>query len=103
MKTFMIVLCTSTLMFSQLVMAKPDHDKGLPPGLEKKLEKGQPLPPGWQKKLSAGQYLSDDYYRRSTLLKKPNADGIITIQIEGTVIELFHHTREIVRILDGKR
>ena len=27
------------------------HPINLPPGLQKKLAKGQPLPPGWQKKL----------------------------------------------------
>ncbi|MCB5227401.1 hypothetical protein JAO78_011330 [Alishewanella sp. 16-MA] len=103
MKTVMLVLFTSTLLLSHSAMAKPEHEKGLPPGLEKKLEKGKPLPPGWQKKLSVGQYLQDDYYRRSTVLKRPNADGIITIQVEGTIIELFEHSREIVRILEGKR
>ena len=86
MKTASFVLCSAALLFSQLAHAKPDQDKGLPPGLAKKLDKGQPLPPGWQKKLS-----------------KPDTDGIITIQIEGTVIELFEHSREIVRILEGRR
>lgn len=103
MKSVLLLTCTIALLFSQAVLAKPDNEKTLPPGLAKKLEQGKPLPPGWQKKLSAGQVLSNEYYRRSTVLKKPNADGIITVQIEGTIIELFEHSREIVRILDGKR
>lgn len=103
MKTAILVLCSAALLFSQLAHAKPDQDKGLPPGLAKKLHKGQPLPPGWQKKLSPGQFLAYDYYRRGTVLRKPDTDGIITIQIEGTVIELFEHSREIVHILEGKR
>jgi len=102
MRTIILLLGSAALLFSQVVQAKPHEDKPLPPGLAKKLEKGQPLPPGWQKKLSAGQFLSDDYYRRGSVLRKPNADGIITIQIEGTVIELFEHSREIVRILQGR-
>jgi hypothetical protein len=102
MKSAIFVVCGFALVLSQPLMAKPDHDKSLPPGLVKKLESGKPLPPGWQKKLAAGQYLADDYYRRSTVLRKPNVDGIITVQIEGTVSELFEHSREIVRILEGK-
>ncbi|HAW94380.1 MULTISPECIES: hypothetical protein [unclassified Arsukibacterium] len=103
MKSTIFVVCSFALVLSQPLMAKPDHEKSLPPGLAKKVESGKPLPPGWQKKLSAGQYLADDYYRRGTVLSKPNADGIITVQIEGTIIELFEHSREIVRILEGKR
>ncbi|WP_372627563.1 hypothetical protein [Arsukibacterium sp.] len=103
MKSAFFIICSVALVFSQPLMAKPDHEKALPPGLAKKVESGKPLPPGWQKKLSPGQFLADDYYRRSTILKKPDADGIITVQIEGTIIELFEHSREIVRILEGKR
>jgi hypothetical protein len=103
MKTFTLLCCTAALLLSQPLLAKPDKEKSLPPGLQKKLERGEPLPPGWQKKLSVGQFLHDDYYRRAVVVRKPNADGIITVQIEGTVIELFEHSREIVRILEGRR
>lgn len=102
MKLFMLVLCSSTLLISQLALAKPDQEKSLPPGLEKKLEKGQPLPPGWQKKLAPGQFLPQDYYQRGRVIKRPAADGIISVQIEGTIIEVFEHSLEIVRILDGR-
>jgi hypothetical protein len=103
MKNTLVLLCSAALVLSQAVQAKQDKDKPLPPGLVKKLESGQPLPPGWQKKLAPGQLLADDYYRRAVVLAKPKADGIITIQLEGTVIELFEHSREIVRILEGRR
>ncbi|MDX1677706.1 hypothetical protein [Arsukibacterium sp.] len=102
MKKTLFVICSLAIGISQPVMAKPEHEKSLPPGLAKKVESGKPLPPGWQKKLSAGQYLADEYYHRSTVLKKPDADGIITVQIDGTIIELFEHSRQIVRILEGK-
>tara|TARA_R110002126_G_scaffold38317_10_gene114446 strand:+ start:1518 stop:1829 length:312 start_codon:yes stop_codon:yes gene_type:complete len=102
MKSTILVICSFALVLSQPLMAKPDHDKSLPPGLAKKVESGNPLPPGWQKKLAVGQFLADDYYRRGTIVRKANADGIIAVQIEGTIIELFEHTREIVRILEGK-
>ncbi|KKO45311.1 hypothetical protein WG68_11340 [Arsukibacterium ikkense] len=103
MKVFMLVLCSSTLLFSQLAMAKPDQEKSLPPGLEKKLERGQPLPPGWQKKLAPGQFLAEDYYRHARIIKQPNAEGIISVQIEDTIIELFENTREIVRVMNSSR
>lgn len=103
MKSFIIVLCSSTLLFSQWALAKPDQDKSLPPGLQKKLEKGQALPPGWQKKLAPGQFLAQDYYQRSRVISRPAAEGIISIQIEDTIIEVFEHSLEIVRILDGRR
>lgn len=103
MKIFMLVLCSSTLLFSQLAMAKPEKEKSLPPGLEKKLERGQPLPPGWQKKLSPGQFLAEDYFLRGRIIKRPADEGIISVQIEDTIIEVIEHTREIVRIFEGNR
>lgn len=103
MKKLTLLLCSAAILLSQPVLAKPDHDKPLPPGLQKKLAKGEQLPPGWQKKLAVGQFLADDYYRRAVVLRKPTADGIVTVRIEGTIIELFEHSREIVRILEGRR
>ncbi|MEO3678750.1 hypothetical protein ABGI61_06920 [Rheinheimera sp. FR7-31] len=103
MKTFIPLVCVLAVSVSFAVQAKPDKDKPLPPGLAKKLAKGEPLPPGWQKKLAPGQFLAEDYYRRARVISRPATDGIITVQIEGTIIELFEHSREIVRILDGHR
>ena len=103
MKKLTLLLCSAAILLSQPVLAKHDNDKPLPPGLQKKLAKGGTLPPGWQKKLSVGQVLQDDYYRRAVVVRKPAADGIVTVQIEGTIIELFEHSREIVRILEGRR
>ncbi|HEY9042992.1 MAG TPA: hypothetical protein VIN66_12505 [Rheinheimera sp.] len=97
-----LLTCSLALLISQPLMAAPDKDKPLPPGLAKKVAQGKPLPPGWQKKLAPGQFLPDDYYRRGVVLGRPNSDGIISIQIEGTVVELFEHSREIVRILEGR-
>lgn len=103
MKTLVLLSCGIALLFSQPLWAKQDTDKALPPGLQKKLAKGQPLPPGWQKKLSVGKPLADEYYRRAVIVSKPDSKGLVTVQIEGTIIELFEHSREIIRILDGRR
>lgn len=103
MKTLIPLVSVLVVSLSFAVQAKPEQGKPLPPGLAKKLAKGEPLPPGWQKKLAPGQLLAEDYYRRARVLSRPASDGIITVQIEGTIIELFEHSREIVRILDGHR
>jgi hypothetical protein len=44
---------------------KPKKQKSLPPGLQKKLERGGELPPGWQKKVARGEVLDPELYRRS--------------------------------------
>ncbi|MDX5406794.1 MAG: hypothetical protein LPK11_07120 [Chromatiaceae bacterium] len=103
MKTLIPLVAVLAVSCSFALQAKPDQDKSLPPGLAKKLAKGEPLPPGWQKKLAPGQFLAEDYYRRARVISRPDTKGIITVQIEGTIIELFEHSREIVRILDGHR
>lgn len=36
------------LLLSSIAYAQPPHLGGLPPGLQKKLERGKPLPSGWR-------------------------------------------------------
>lgn len=36
------------LLLSSIAYAQPPHQGGLPPGLQKKLERGKPLPSGWR-------------------------------------------------------
>jgi len=51
-----ISTCSSTLS------AAPHHGGGLPPGLQKKYERGDTLPPGWNNKSSAYEYSYSDPY-----------------------------------------
>ncbi|WP_298769266.1 hypothetical protein [uncultured Shewanella sp.] len=81
-------------------MANQGNGKGLPPGLQKKVEQGKPLPPGWQKKLSRGDILSQDLYLRGKIVVPLNNHGILSIEIDGTVIELYQASRKIVDIFD---
>jgi len=74
-------------------------DKSLPPGLQKKAERGQPLPPGWQKKLAKGEILDRTVYAHSKQIGPVDSRGIVTIQVEDRVIRLYKATREIVDIL----
>jgi len=102
----MKVLLKSVVLVSAIlpaaVMAKPPHNNGLPPGLEKKVERGQPLPPGWQKKLD---YRRGDYFDRELLRygRVYDIDGRRQrVEIEGKVYTIIKDTREIVDILDGR-
>lgn len=78
-------------------LAKPHND--LPPGLQKKAEQGGELPPGWKKKLQVGAVLEPEIYQHGVIVKPVDSHGIVTISIEGEVVRLMHHTREIVDIL----
>ena len=43
-------------IWSSGAYADPPHRGGLPPGLQKKLERGEPLPPGWRDKAGVYDY-----------------------------------------------
>lgn len=45
--------------------AQHGKQKAMPPGLQKKLERGGELPAGWQRKLARGNVLDGDLYARS--------------------------------------
>lgn len=81
------------------VFAKKDKTNPLPPGLQKKAEKGKPLPPGWQKKLVKGKILDDAVYNRGHIVVPVDSHGLITIRVEGKIVQLINATREIVEIL----
>ena len=102
MKKIVAIGISLIMMFgiSGISYGKHDNEKSLPPGLQKKSERGQSLPPGWQKKLIVGHVLEDDIYEHGRIVvTDPN--GLVTISIEGRLIRLIKDTREIVEILDG--
>jgi hypothetical protein len=82
-------------------------DKALPPGLQKKAERGGQLPPGWQKKLQRGTVIDHDVFvhceplptRLSAQLPVGPA-GTITVHVDGRIVRLLEATREIVDILE---
>ncbi|PWF64859.1 hypothetical protein CBX96_03575 [Shewanella sp. BC20] len=83
--------------------AKHDNDKkdkDLPPGLQKKVDKGQPLPPGWQKKLRRGDILDYDIYDRGRVVVPIDRDGRISIEVEGSIIKLDEKSRKILDIIN---
>lgn len=78
---------------------KGNKHNGLPPGLQKNMERGKPLPPGWQKKLHRGDILEADIYRHAKIVVPLDKHGLITVSIEGQLLRLVKDTREIIDIL----
>lgn len=86
---------------SKQKVEKHQHKK-LPPGLQKKLDRGGALPPGWQKKLARGEILDQRVYShaiRVTSHSHSHIEGTIIIRIDDRLIRLYEATREIVDIL----
>lgn len=79
--------------------------KSLPPGLQKKVDRGGSLPPGWQKKLTAGEIMPVEVFKIGSPLPKelklPSQPlGVITIAVDGKIVRLAEKTREILDILE---
>ena len=98
LRTIFVILAVTGFISSPL-HAKGGKDDQLPPGLQKKMQKGKPLPPGWQKKLSKGETLDSSVYSAGRIVTPEDHAGVITIQVEGKIIRLMKATREIVDIL----
>ena len=92
-------MLVSFISLSCNVMAEPGTAKPLPPGLEKKVQRGETLPPGWQKKLIVGDVLDYEIYRQGHILNRH--DGLVTVRIEGKLVRLIENSLEIVEILDS--
>jgi hypothetical protein len=82
-------------------------DKGLPPGLAKKVERGGSLPPGWQKKCVRGQTMPMEVFKHCEPLPQevlvtlpPPPAGTVIVTIEGKAIRLMQATLEILDVFD---
>ncbi|WP_020682511.1 hypothetical protein [Marinobacterium rhizophilum] len=73
--------------------------KSLPPGLQKKLERGGDLPPGWQDKVARGEVLEPDLMRRAHRLP---ADLNLGLQGYSAGTELLLLEDRVVRIATGQ-
>ncbi|MBE0487221.1 MAG: hypothetical protein IBX51_13905 [Marinobacter sp.] len=86
------------------VTAEPPHKDTLPPGLQKKADRGEPLPPGWQKKLDGyerGDYLDAEFLRYGRV--RDLDDRRQRVEVEDKVYTIIKDTREIVDVLRGRR
>ncbi|MEE2764513.1 MAG: hypothetical protein VYA91_13590 [Pseudomonadota bacterium] len=99
-KSLMFGAALALLVGANTVVAKPASDGGLPPGLQKKVERGEPLPPGWQKKLD---YRRGDYFDRDLLRYGDIRDignNRQRIELEDRIYTVIKDTREIIDILN---
>ena len=78
----------------------------LPPGLQKKVDRGGELPPGWKKKLAVGETLPKELEAEAKTLPEEilerlpkTREGTEVIQIGDEVIRVVENTREIIDIL----
>jgi hypothetical protein len=103
MKTIITLAVLIAVCFNP-AFAKNEKNKNkshsLPPGLQKKLDRGGSLPPGWQKKLVKGEVLEEAIYQQSDVLVPADSSGLLTVRVEDKVIRLMESTREIVDVLD---
>ena len=107
MKQILAIL--ACLAIASSVIAKNDKkekkQKGMPPGLEKKIERGGNLPPGWQKKLVKGEVIDEGLYDIAILLPNkpsehyPLTKGTELLRIENRIIRIKNDTKEILEIL----
>ncbi|MCE2572417.1 hypothetical protein [Motilimonas eburnea] len=101
--TRLVLFFVGSLLLAGQVHAKNDkHDKQqkvLPPGLEKKVDRGGELPPGWKKKLRRGDILDWDIYRFGHKRPGNKNDKYEWIDIDNDTIKVIKNTREIVDIL----
>lgn len=98
MKGFIITSIVAALCVSSPVFAKHDKEKKLPPGLQKKVQRGGELPPGWQKKLAKGSILERELYDRAHILNPVDIHGHEVIRIDDTTMRILRATGEIIHI-----
>ncbi|MBQ0784246.1 MAG: hypothetical protein KBT66_08450 [Amphritea sp.] len=74
-----------------------NKQKRIPPGLQKKLERGGQLPPGWENKVAVGELLDEDLYSRS----EPLPDELDSVL--GRVVGEEHRRigHKVIKVLEG--
>ncbi|MDH5433271.1 MAG: hypothetical protein OEY19_04950 [Gammaproteobacteria bacterium] len=102
----LLVLGLAVSSLATVVDAKPPKDKQLPPGLQKKVERGGQLPPGWQKKLAKGVILEPTVYAQAVPIAKKEykafggvIEGTVVVRVDDRVLRLARATHEIIDIL----
>jgi hypothetical protein len=86
---------------------KGKKPKKLPPGLQKKLDRGGSLPPGWEKKFKKGEIVPVEVYEQCHPLPPevivklpPQPRGTVLITIGGKVARLLAATREVLDVFE---
>jgi hypothetical protein len=93
--TLLLSLCSGSVF-----AASKNKDKQLPQGLQMKLDRGGSLPPGWQRELVKGEIMGEPIYSHSEVVIPLDSKGLLTVRVEGKLIQLVEATREIIEIVD---
>ncbi len=114
-KTLFISITAIAFLANSAFAKKPKHaekhaekhghkhkhkQKRLPPGLQKKVERGQALPPGWQKKVARGQVLDVRVYRQGRVIIPIDKYGAVSILVDDRVIRVIQATRVILDVFN---
>lgn len=88
-------------LFSSYSFADNQKHKDLPPGLQKKVQRGGDLPPGWKDKLRKGHRLDDDIYSHGVIItdRYPVISGTVVYRVDDKILRLAIATKEIIDIL----
>lgn len=116
--THIIILFLLTMTASMIEADQPKNDKAekhhknnkkaksLPPGLQKKLQRGGQLPPGWEKKLRRGAILDQIVYQQAIpiAIKEYKVfggviEGTVVVRVDNRILRLARATHEIIDIL----
>lgn len=110
MKIYFTAFILMTFINPAVYAAKPDHASGkqLPPGLQKKMNRGGALPPGWEKKLKKGEVIDREIYEASepvsdslTVKLPARPSGTVDIRIEGKIVRIYKATRIIQAVFES--
>lgn len=96
--SFILSSLIISLSLSSPTFAKHDKEKKLPPGLQKKLQRGGELPPGWKKKLAEGHILERGLYDKAHILSPIDINGHEIIRLDDTTMRVLRATGEIIHI-----
>ena len=80
---------------------KSEKQKGIPPGLQKKVDNGRTLPPGWQKKIEKGEVVNSTILSNGRIVtsKYPRIKNTEVYEVENRVFRIYKDTKEILDIL----
>ncbi len=81
--------------------------KTLPPGLAKKLTRGETLPPGWQMKVARGEVMDYEVYNNASHLSKELLrqlssipEGTVLLKVGNKIIKVIEASRKIVDLFE---
>lgn len=80
---------------SSAVYAEPPHQGGLPPGLQKKLERGESLPPGWGDRAGMDKYGYEEPYYDQYGYEEPYGDQYEPEYVEDKVYRVIKDVRDL--------